>query len=394
LVVGVLLAGGLLVGTPMGTWGAGAATATGAPVSVMTMADLAGSSEWPDAVRARVERINSRGGIRDETGTRHEVDLFVCDTKFDVSATAACAQRAVDEQVAAIVGMSVANGPAAWPVLEAAGIPVIGARINTESDVVSPVSYPVGSGVVGVFTAMPQLLGRRGAEKIGVIVSEFGDASRSAIELVGSGVTRAGATQGPVVRIPLGVTDVAPYVSEVTSGGVDGVVVFVAAPVQASVLEQLRTSGYKGRVVVPSSVADRIEVALGDEADGTLVVGEFLTPWTTKPNPGLRRFRSDGLAYGRQFTFDEGAINFWLAAWVFEHVAAGLPNITAPDVRAALDAQTDLDTGGLTPPFSGTGGSSGYPRLLNPTVSFSRIEGGIVAPLSRQLFDPLTASTR
>ena len=134
----------------------GAGTSHGAagaetPVTVMTMGDLAGSTEWPDAVKSRFDTINERGGIRDTSGARHEVEVVVCDTQFDVTATDACAARAVDEQVAAVVGMSVANGQAAWPRLEAAGIPVIGTRINTQSDVTSPVSYPVGSGVVGVF---------------------------------------------------------------------------------------------------------------------------------------------------------------------------------------------------------------------------------------------------
>ena len=86
--------------------------------------------------------------------------------------------------------------------------------------------------------------------------------------------------------------------------------------------------------------------------------------------------------------------NFWLAAWVFEHVATGLAHIDATSVHDALSTTTDLDTGGLTPPFSGSGGSAEFPRLLNPTVSFSRIEGGVVTPLSKHLFDPLTGSKR
>jgi hypothetical protein len=157
---------------------------------------------------------------------------------------------------------------------------------------------------------------------------------------------------------------------------------------------QLRDSRYRGDVVIPSSVADQVALTLGDAADGTLVVGEFLTPWSKAPNPGIRRFRADRLAHGGAFELNEGALNFWLAAWVFEHVATGLPRIDATAVDDALSATTDLDTGGLTPPFSGSGGSAAFPRLLNPTVSFSEIEGGIVTPVSKHLFDPLTGSTR
>lgn len=373
---------------------AGTSHGATAPVMVMTMGDLAGSTEWPDAVKSRFDTINERGGIRDAAGVRHEVEVVVCDTQFDVTATDACAMRAVDEHVAAVVGMSVANGQAAWPRLEAAGIPVIGTRINTQSDVTSPVSYPLGSGVVGVFSAMPQLLARRGAHEIGVVVSDFGDATTSALALVRSGVERAGATPGPEIRIPLGVTDVESYVADLVHADVDGVVAFVAAPLQVTLFQQLRAAGYRGDIVVPSSVADRVALALPADTDGTLVVGEFFAPFTKAPNPGVRRFRSDGLAHVERLEANEGTLNFWLAAWVFEHVATGLAHIDATAVHDALNATTDLDTGGLTPPFSGSGGSPEFPRLLNPTVSFSRIEGGIVTPLSKHLFDPLTGSKR
>ena len=57
----------------------GAGTSHGAetPVTVMTMGDLAGSTEWPDAVKSRFDTINERGGIRDASGARHEVEVVV-----------------------------------------------------------------------------------------------------------------------------------------------------------------------------------------------------------------------------------------------------------------------------------------------------------------------------
>ena len=281
-----------------------------------------------------------------------------------------------------------------WPQLEAAGIPVIGARINTESDVTSPASFPVGSGVVGVFAAMPQLLAHEGADKIGVVVSDFGDATASALALIQSGLARSGATAGPTVRIPLGVTEVEPYVADLTAADVDGVVAFVAAPLQVSLLEQLRDAKYRGDVVVPNSFSDRLGLAMGEDADGTLVVGEFFTPWTKDSSRGLRRFRADLVKHGSDLVPNEGAVNFWLAAWVFQHVATGLPRIDASAVREALSTTHDLDTGGLTPPFPASAGSPAFPRLLNPTVSFARIQDGIVTPFSKHFFDPLTGSTR
>jgi ABC-type branched-subunit amino acid transport system substrate-binding protein len=368
--------------------------ATGTPVRVMTMGDFGQNPEWPAAVRARFRAIDKKGGIRDAAGTRHEVQVLECNTKFDADATSACAARAVSQRVAAVVGMSVANGRLAWPALEAAGIPVVGARINTESDVTSPVSFPIGSGVVGVFTAMPQLLAQQGSHEIALVVSDFGDATASAISLVGAGLARAGVAAGPTVRIPLGVRNLDPYVRPLIDGNVDGVVAIVAGPLQAPLLQKLRDTKLRGHVVVPVSSADQLTVAMGDDADGTFAVGEFFTPWKAHGVRGLDRFRADVLADNANLTFDEGSIAYWLSAWVFEHVATGLPQIDAPAVLAALQTTKDLDTGELTPPFSGSGGTAAFPRLLNPTVRFDRIEDGIVTPLSKQFFDPLSAPGR
>jgi ABC-type branched-subunit amino acid transport system substrate-binding protein len=374
--------------------GAQSARSVGAPITVMTIGDFAQNPEWPGAVKARFRVVNARGGIRDASGARHDVDLLVCNTKFDPAATEACATQAVNRRVAAVVGMSVTNGQSAWPRLQAAGIPVIGARINTQSDVTNPVSYPIGSGVVGVFTGMPLLLARQGARNIAVVVSDFGDATASALALIGSGVAHSAVTAGPTVRIPLGVRDLDPYVSELTAGNVDGVVAVVAGPLQAPLVQKLRDAKFRGRVVVPASSADRLAVRMGNEADGTLAVGEFFAPWKTHAARGLDRFRDDMLSNDTILALNEGAISFWLAAWVFQHVATGLPQIDSAAVLAALNTTTGLDTGGLTPPFSGSGGTSAFPRLLNPTVVFDRIENGIVTPLSKQFVDPLTAPVR
>ena len=158
----------------------------------------------------------------------------MCDTKADPSEAQRCAQRAVDQHVVAVVGMSALDSDAIWPVLEAAGIPVIGSHVNTDRDATSPVAFPLAAGIVGMFSAMPQLLVRQGAHKVAVVVSDFGDATDSALALIRSGLSLTTAATGPVVRVPLEATDLAPYAAAADREGVDGVIAFIAGDGQAA----------------------------------------------------------------------------------------------------------------------------------------------------------------
>ena len=100
------------------------------------------------------------------------------------------------------------------------------------------------------------------------------------------------------------------------------------------------------------------------------------------------------LDYDASLPFNEGALNFWLAAWVFERVAAQLPRV---DTRTVLDAMTrvnQLDMGGLTPPLTFAIENPLYPRLFNPTVTFSRVQRSGVRWIDKRFFDPLVARVR
>lgn len=367
---------------------ASAHTSKGAPVSVMTMGDFKNNREWPGAVNARFKKVNGKGGIKDTTGVRHKVKVIVCDTKFDVAQTEGCAHRAVEQGVVAVIGMASINSDRVWPVLEAAGIPVVGSRINMALDGQSKVSFPLGSGVVGVFTGMPQLVAAQGARKVGIVVSDFGNATTSLISLIETGLRLTSASEGPVVRVPLGATDLASYVRDGTAGGVDGLIGFVTPQSEGPLLDSVKRSRFAGRTVTQASlVNDSLVTRLGEAAEGTLVVGEFV-PLTAKV-PGIKRFRDDMLSYNTDLSFNEGALTFWLAAWVFERVAQGLPKIDAPSVLAAMGKLQRLDMGGVAPPLSTSTENPDLPRLFNPTVTFGKVRSGQVVPVSTRFFNPL-----
>ena len=116
-----------------------------------------------------------------------------------------------------------------------------------------------------------------------------------------------------------------------------------------------------------------------------LVVGDFL-PFST-PSRGFRQFHKDLPNYhASRNPPNEGTINFWLAARVFETVAGTQRSLDAQTILQAMSTTVQLDTGGITAdlranPFD-------QPQLSNRYVFFATTRNGRAQPLVRRYFDP------
>jgi ABC-type branched-subunit amino acid transport system substrate-binding protein len=373
------------------------AAVVGAPIKVATIGDFQASGvdnrQWEDAVRARFNFDNARGGLSDAEHTRHKVVLIACNSASDPDQTTRCAQEAIDERVVAVVGMSAVYGDNALSLLAAAGIAVIGVRVNTPADETSPASFPIASSFTAELMAMPQLLARQGAKKIAVIISDYGAATDDVLRSLQRGLSRTDADAGPIVRVAPGTTAFATAVTAAAQPGVDGIVGFVAGGPAGALARQLQASGFTGKYVTRAPWGNAPAASDPDTAiDGTLVVGQFAP--STSNVPGWKQFRRDlHVDDPNSISYDEGAINYWLAARVFEHLALSV-DVTHFS-RAVLDPLFDVavdigGTGGLTPPLMATDTTSELPRLFNQTVTFNTTSNGAVRLLTRQFFDPFT----
>jgi hypothetical protein len=363
---------------PAGPARAGPAGA--AAVRVMTIGDFrtkgADNAVWALAVRARFAAANLRGGITDAGGRRHHVIVLACNSGFDPLRAAACARRAAREHVAAVLGLTSVDTARVWPVLEAAKIPVIGARINTVADATSRVSFPVGCGLPGVFRAMPYLLASSGAPRIGVVISDYGDATDSVLGAVEQGITGAGASAGPVAFVAPEQSSLAEAAATMVRGGADGVIGFVTDSRRGALLRQLGRAGFTGPYVTQAPFGDS---PLASDADGTqtaLLVGEFAP--VTADVPGMRRFRADmdEAPDGASLERTEGAVNNWLAAWIFQRLARTLERIDAASMLRAMGRLEGFDTMGITPPLTTARPGPLLPRMFNAAVATSQVSGG------------------
>lgn len=369
---------------------------TGEPVTVMTYGEFdvpaTGTSdpEWPGAVKARAKAINESGGLKDAGGDTHKVEVLVCNTGLDPNKASACAQEAVDAGVVAVVGANTTYGAQALPVLEGAGIASIGTFIGGPTDASSPVSFPLTSGLPGVFTGLPAVLADQGAETIGSIIPDLGEITGVAELFMDQGASASGASLQKPVLVPADATDLAPYVASGTADDPDGLITVLLGDGYATLLQQMAQSDYEGLQATQAGIvtADVIEQA-GDAANGLLLVGAT-TPFTNTKVPGVKMFRKDMKAYDSSLPLNDSAMVSWASMWVLERIAADLPTIDAASVLDAMGKVSDLDMGGITPPLTTTKGTgiALLERMYNPTVVFSSVKNGKIKQLKPDFFDP------
>jgi ABC-type branched-subunit amino acid transport system substrate-binding protein len=371
----------------------------GATIMVATLGDFdvngVDNRQWADAVRARFNAANARGGLADAFGRRHLVVVIECNTASDPEQTAGCARQAVDQHVTAVVGMSAVYGDRALPILDAAGIPALGVRVNTGADGTSSASFPLASGFAAELMAMPQLLARERATKIAVIISDFGPATDDVLGLLERGMSLTKAATGPTVRVAPDAMNLSAAVSAAAQPGVDGIIGFVAGGRAGALVQQLRASNFTGEYATRAPWGNAEAASDPDlSVDGTLVVGQFTPP--TCDVRGWNDFRRDMRASGMDLVSpNEGTVNYWLAARVFQHVvrAVEVGRINA-SVIDPLVYDGNNDTGGLTPSLARTASPSDQPRLVNHTVTFNTTSDGDLRLLTPRFFDPFAGRHR
>ena len=374
----------------------------GEPIKVMSIGEFDSpstgfSDPYSEAgLTARVEAINASGGI----GGR-PVELSVCNAAGDVNAAARCARDAVEQDVAAITHLFVQpqSEVEVFPILEAAGIPVIGSAVLGSESGTSPISFAFALPLGAAF-ALPGVAAAAGATKVSVI--EPGDSpfpEEISEVIVSQGAEHAGIESAGVVRTTPGATDLAPFVSSAVDDDVDAVLVNLTGDALASAIRLLKDRGFEGEIVTVG-LTEGVRDALGDDAEGVLTVG--VTSGPTADTEGAAMFAEDMEALDTDVQLNETALLAWMDMWTFERVAGELEVVEASTVLEGLNNLTDFDMGGIIPPITTTEPGTiddyfevpGFPpptRLFNKSVTYKVIEDGTEQWLDDKFHNPYTS---
>ncbi|MFJ9949179.1 ABC transporter substrate-binding protein [Kitasatospora sp. NPDC091207] len=359
----------------------------GGELTVMTWAPSGtGSADRPGmtALAEAVGRdINAKGGLNDRP-----IRVLTCNEHNTADGAAACAQQAVDAKAVAVLGSYSQYGDSFMPVLERAGIPLIGGYGLSQPEFSSPLSYPVGGGLPALIGGSGRQLVEAGCKAVALVrpdtpagdnlLGYLANALKPAgIKLLDVKAPEQSADYTPVARKAIGKDEPANCITSA-----------LAAEPTGNLLDSYRRLSPKNTRI--ASVIGSVQQSVVDSTGGDSgpLAGAYVTSWyppeSAKIWDALRSVVHGDSAGGRNVDVsDPGVQTTWVAYEVFRQVserlaAAGRP-LTAKTVTALLDGGEQIDVG-LTPPLNwGTTNmlpSTESPRLVNTWVTYQVVKGG------------------
>ncbi|MET9966541.1 ABC transporter substrate-binding protein [Streptomyces sp. NPDC006356] len=345
----------------------------------------------PALAQAYARWVNAHGGL----GGR-KLKVLTCNDHNDSVAAAACADRAIEENVVAVVGSYSQYGDTFLPSLEGAGIPYIGGYGITNAEFTSPLSYPVNGGQPTLLAG----LGRELARSCGrvALVRPDSIAGDELPPLLNSGLEAGGHR---TAADQLADEDATEYGSQSeralrysTADLTDpGCVVPALGDRTTTFMDSFRRSREDYTDVRTATVLGSVDqtVINGSGGASSPYEGSYITGWypvasDARWDPMKKVISEQAFGDNRIDPADAGVQTTWIAYTVFKKVVESLGDraVTADSVRGALNKGLKVSTGGLTPPlrwkFQDVLASVGYPRLVNRKVSLQVVrEGRLVA---------------
>ncbi|MQS13614.1 ABC transporter substrate-binding protein [Streptomyces kaniharaensis] len=368
--------------------GGAADASTGADdLTVMTWAPAGtGSADRPGmtALAEAIGRdINLKGGLN---GRRLRV--LTCNEHNTAEGAKACAQQAADAGAIAVLGSYSQYGDDFMPVLERAGIPLIGGYGLSQPEFSSPLSYPVDGGMPALIGGSGRQLVEAGCRSVALVrpdtpagdnlLGYLANALKPAgIKLLDVKAPEKSSDYSAVVRKAIGRDDPGNCITSA-----------LAAEPTGTMLDSYRRLGPKNTRI--ASVIGSVQQSVVDSTggDGGPLAGAYVTSWyppeSAKVWDGLRAVVRADTTGGRTIDVsDPGVQTTWVSYEVFRAVsdklAAAGRQITAKTVSGLLDSGEGVDVG-LTPPLNwGTTNmlpSTESPRLVNTWVTYQVVKNG------------------
>ncbi|GAA4043444.1 ABC transporter substrate-binding protein [Streptomyces shaanxiensis] len=372
------------------------------PITVMTWAPentkATNKPGMPAFAQAYARWVNAHGGINGR-----DLKVLTCNDHNDSVAAAKCADRAVEENVVAVIGSYSQYGDTFLPSLESAGIPYIGGYGVTNAEFTSPLSYPVNGGQPTLLAGLGKELARRCGPV--ALVRPDSIAGDELPPLLNSGL-KAG--RHPDSSDQLADEDATEYAAQSARAldyAIDGLsdtgcVVPALGDRTSTFMDSFRRSreGYSDvrTATVLGSVDQTVINATGGASspyEGSYITGWY--PVASDPRWDAMKKVISEQAFGdnRIDPADAGVQTTWIAYTVFKKVVESLGDgeVSADSVREALNKGLKVSTGGLTPTlrwkFQDVLASVGYPRLVNRKVTLQVVRDGRLVAARKGFID-------
>lgn len=333
--------------------------------------------------RAAIEAINADGGINGR-----EMELTVCNDRYDANEAQRCAQEAARGDFVAIVGMLTGHGPQVWPILEQAGLPSIGADAITPSDTQSPMSYLIDPGVPA-YSGMPFVAADKYDATTIATVHSDGPSAPTNQEFFERGAELAGVEIAENVIIPLDALDFAQYVAQLEGSGAQAIVSSLPPEGNLKMWKALEAAGSDLPLVTSAgSVSEQIVQEAGPVSDGDYTIAG--TPQAGPGSEAGEAFAADMEKYYPEDPLTGVGLRAWASVHLFAEVAGNIDgDLTRESIVEAFDQIDGMEFLWIDSlDYTKDGPVEEYPRMVVTTVFPSRIEGGKLT--AEDPIDPFT----
>lgn len=361
------------------------------PVTVMTWAPektaATNKPGMPAMAKAYARWVNSHGGING-----HKLKVLTCNDHNDFVDAAKCAQRAVDENVVAVVGSYSQHGRTFLAPLESAGIPYIGGYGVTDDEFTSPLSYPINGGEPALLAGLGEQLGKNCGPV--ALIRPDTTAGDELPGLLNSGLKSEGHTSAADQRAADDATEYSRETQQALTRATSdplkrGCVVPSLGDRTGTFMDSFRRDREDYPQVRTGTVLGSVDQSLIDATGGksSPYEGSYVTGWYPNSNDphwdAMRKvIKEQAFGDNRIDPADAGVQTTWIAYTVLKAAIESLGNaeMSAHAIRRALDDGLKVTTGGLTPTlswrFEDMMAAVDFPRLVNADVTFQVVRQG------------------
>ena len=263
--------------------------ATGTPVKI-GLINNEGSSPVAepatgDAAVAAADYANDElGGI-----AGHPIQVDRCSENEDTASATACANKMVQDNVAAVVIGTTGFGNTMVPIITKAGIPYVSATGSSSAELTSPDTFMWTGGFPADLGGMAKYAASKGIKKVTAYVINTPSAIEGA-QSVGAPLFKAAGVALTIEPVPFGVADATPQVTAGLAGKPGGAAIVADAGTCTSILKALTTVSPGLPTMGNTSCLNTSTLtALGSAMNGVRIMGRSDTQ-SDSPEAQLYRY--------------------------------------------------------------------------------------------------------
>jgi branched-chain amino acid transport system substrate-binding protein len=329
------------------------------------------------AAQASAKQINSTGGLKG-----HQITVLTCNDQLNPNVATQCAEKAVQDHVMAVVGTWSTFSTNIYPVLQKAGIPMVGTDPITAADTSNAASWPVSPGIALQYIADGVLAAQHGCKIIaGVALNQ--PANLEVLQVVQLG---ADSVKPSIKVVPVYITfpqpDYAPVINQAISDNADCLTLETSTADATRIMTAIEQSGHTFQIFANDTSINTANLkAIGSPGNGKI----FEASPQALPNssPSVATIVKDLKKQDSQATLDSFSLNAWAATQVLKLAAAHMTSFTPQALTAALPKTGTINLGYYAPfNFNNPVTTPGFTRLFNTTVYGWVAQHGQYVPLN------------